>query len=232
MRTHYTVDITPDLAGQSVRVAGWLHEVRDLGGIVFLLLRDREGITQITMVTKRTNPDIVELVRGASKESALLVEGTVKEEPKAPGGYEIIPEKVSILGRADSPLPLDPTGKVKAELDTRLDARFLDVRNPSILSLFVVRHHVLGAAREFLTERGFIEITTPKIVATATEGGTALFPLSYFDREAFLNQSPQLFKQVMIGGGFDNVFEVGPIFRAEEHDTTRHLNEATSIDVE
>ncbi len=127
---------------------------------------------------------------------------------------------------------MDTTGKVNAELDTRLDNRFMDVRRPRVNAVFQIRHQTLSAVRNFLEQEGFLEINTPKVVATATEGGTALFPITYFDTEAFLNQSPQLFKQIMMSGGLDRVFEIGPIFRAEEHDTTRHLNEATSIDIE
>jgi nondiscriminating aspartyl-tRNA synthetase len=215
-----------------VTVAGWVHELRDLGGISFLLLRDRDGIMQVTMPKKKVPPELVERVRSLSRESVVRVEGHVKAEPKAPRGYEIIPYKVELLSAAESPLPLDVTGKVPAELDTRLDARFMDVRLPATRAIFFIRAAVLNEVRAFLGAREFIEIQTPKMVATATEGGTQLFPISYFDREAFLNQSPQLYKQIMMAAGLERVFEVGPIFRAEEHDTRKHLNEVTSIDVE
>ncbi|MGA3359147.1 MAG: aspartate--tRNA(Asn) ligase [Halobacteriota archaeon] len=215
-----------------VTVAGWVHELRDLGGISFLLLRDRDGIMQITIPKKKVPLELVECVRSLSRESVVRVEGHVKAEPKAPQGYEIIPYKVELLSAAESPLPLDVTGKVPAELDTRLDARFMDVRLPATRAIFFIRAAVLNEVRAFLVARDFIEIQTPKMVATATEGGTQLFPISYFDREAFLNQSPQLYKQIMMAAGLERVFEVGPIFRAEEHDTRKHLNEVTSIDVE
>ncbi|MGA7076724.1 MAG: aspartate--tRNA(Asn) ligase [Halobacteriota archaeon] len=215
-----------------VTVAGWVHELRDLGGISFLLLRDRDGIMQITMPKKKVPPELVERVRSLSRESVVRVAGLVKAEPKAPQGYEIIPYEVELLNAAESPLPLDVTGKVPAELDTRLDARFMDVRLPATRAIFFIRATVLDEVRAFLVARDFIEIQTPKMVATATEGGTQLFPISYFDREAFLNQSPQLYKQIMMAAGLERVFEVGPIFRAEEHDTRKHLNEVTSIDVE
>jgi len=215
-----------------VTVAGWVHELRDLGGISFLLLRDRDGIMQITMPKKKVPPELVERVRSLSRESVVRVAGLVKAEPKAPQGYEIIPYEVELLNAAESPLPLDVTGKVPAELDTRLDARFMDVRLPATRAIFFIRATVLNEVRAFLVARDFIEIQTPKMVATATEGGTQLFPISYFDREAFLNQSPQLYKQIMMAAGLERVFEVGPIFRAEEHDTRKHLNEVTSIDVE
>jgi nondiscriminating aspartyl-tRNA synthetase len=215
-----------------VTIAGWVHELRDLGGISFLLLRDRDGIMQITMPKKKVPPELVERVRNLSRESVVRVAGHVKAEPKAPQGIEIIPNEIELLNAAESPLPLDVTGKVPAELDTRLDARFMDVRLPATRAIFFIRAKMLHEVRAFLVARDFIEIQTPKMVATATEGGTQLFPISYFDREAFLNQSPQLYKQIMMAAGLERVFEVGPIFRAEEHDTRKHLNEVTSIDVE
>ncbi len=231
-RTHYTSQVTQEMDGQTVKLAGWVHEIRDLGGIMFLILRDREGMAQLTMFKKTIDPQVLETAKSLSRESVILVEGSVKLEAKAPGGYELVPARIDLLNPAQSPLPMDTTGKVNAELDTRLDNRFMDVRRPRVNAVFQIRHHTLSAVRNFLEQEGFLEINTPKVVATATEGGTALFPITYFDTEAFLNQSPQLFKQIMMSGGMDRVFEIGPIFRAEEHDTTRHLNEATSIDIE
>jgi aspartyl-tRNA synthetase len=232
LRTHYSGDITPEMNGSEVSLAGWAHEVRDLGGILFLVLRDREGFSQITMVTKKTEGAILERVRSISRESVVKVKGLVKKEAKAPRGYEIIPSSIDVLSSSTSPLPLDTTGKVDAELDTRLDSRFMDLRRPASLAVFRIESAVLQSLRSYLTSNGFLEVCTPKIVATATEGGTALFPISYFDKEAFLNQSPQLYKQILMSGGMDRVFEIGPIFRAEEHDTRRHLNEAISVDIE
>jgi len=145
---------------------------------------------------------------------------------------EVVPESVEVIAPADPELPLDPSGKVDAELPTRLDNRTLDLRKPEVKAVFEIRAEVLRAIRERFRELGCSEINTPKIVATGTEGGTELFPITYFGREAFMNQSPQLFKQLMVGSGLEKVFEIGPIFRAEEHNTPRHLNEATSIDFE
>lgn len=232
IRTHYSNQITPEMNGNSVTVSGWAHEIRDLGGITFLVVRDREGLIQVTLFKKTIDKNVLDIVRNVSRESVVLVTGIVKKEAKAPNGYELIPTAVDVLGKADSPLPMDTTGKVDADLDTRLDVRFMDVRRLRTTSIFRIRHLILKSIREYLDREGFIEITTPKVVATATEGGTALFPITYFEREAFLNQSPQLFKQLMMSGGLDRVFEIGPIFRAEEHDTRKHLNEATSIDIE
>jgi aspartyl-tRNA synthetase len=233
LRTHYTSQINPEeLGDQKVTVAGWVHEVRDLGGICFVVLRDREGRAQITLVKKKTDPELLEKARKLVRESVVSITGTVKPEAKAPNGYELIPDEINLINESASPLPMDTTGKVEAELDTRLDSRFIDLRRERTTAIFRIRHEVLRAVRNFLTDNGFIETSSPKVVATATEGGTSLFPITYFDREAFLNQSPQLFKQILMSGGLDRVFEIGPIFRAEEHDTRRHLNEATSIDIE
>ena len=222
-------NIVPDT---DVTVAGWIHELRDLGGIAFLLLRDRDGIMQVTMPKKNVPRDVIEQIRGISRESIIAVSGVVQSEQKAPRGFEIIPYEIDVLNRAESPLPLDVTGKVRAELDTRLDARFIDVRLPGTRAIFMIRAEMLRAVRDFLVSQEFIEIQTPKMVATATEGGTQLFPIAYFEREAFLNQSPQLYKQMMMAAALERVFEIGPIFRAEEHDTRKHLNEVTSIDIE
>jgi nondiscriminating aspartyl-tRNA synthetase len=232
LRTHYSGDITPELDGKEVTLTGFVHETRDLGGIAFLVLRDRKGLAQITLVKKLVGKEMFKAVRSISRESVVLVRGTVKAEQKAPHGFEILPTEVKVLNAAQVPLPLDPTEKVECELDTRLDARFMDIRRPCVLAAFEIESAVLRSLREYFYEQGITEVFTPKIVAAATEGGTDLFPISYFEKEAFLNQSPQLYKQMLMGAGMDRVFEIGPIFRAEEHDTRRHLNEAISIDVE
>ncbi len=231
-RTHYSSQITEELNGKKVKVAGWVYEVKDLGGIKFVWLRDREGIVQITAPKKKVNEEIFLIIPKLNSEDVVAVEGVVNFTPKAKLGFEIIPEKIEILAKAESPLPLDPTGKVKAELDTRLDNRFIDLRKPEVMAIFKIRSNVFKAIREFFYQEGFVEIHTPKIIATATEGGTELFPMKYFERDAFLAQSPQLYKQIMMASGVDRVFEIAPIFRAEEHNTTRHLNEAWSIDAE
>jgi nondiscriminating aspartyl-tRNA synthetase len=231
-RTHYSKEITTELSGEEVTIKGWIHEIRDLGGIIFVLLRDRDGILQITAPSKKVSPELFGEIRELKKESVISVKGTVKESPKAPGGVEIIPLEVELINESKLPLPLDTTEKVRAEIDTRLDSRFLDLRKHNISSIFKIKSRMLHSVRVFLEQNNFIEINTPKLVASATEGGTELFPITYFEREAFLGQSPQLYKQIMMASGFDQVYEIAPIFRAEEHDTLRHLNEAISIDLE
>jgi nondiscriminating aspartyl-tRNA synthetase len=223
-------EVTPGTA--HAEVIGWVHEVRDLGGLTFFLIRDRTGILQVTIPKKKVGPEVLAAIREVSRESLVRVTGSVKAIEKAPGGRELVPDSFALLAKSESPLPLDVAEKVPADLDTRLDARFLDSRRPRVTAIFQIRSAVTRAVYEYLFSRGFVNITTPKIVAAATEGGTELFPIAYFEKEAFLNQSPQLYKQMMMAAGFEKVFEIGPIFRAEEHNTTKHLNEATSIDVE
>lgn len=225
----YSSELSAEMDGEKATVAGWVHEIRDLGGIYFILVRDRDGIIQATLPKSKAN--ILPKHR-ISKESVVLISGNLKKDERAPNGFEIVPTEIKVLSESNSPLPLDVTGKVDAELDTRLDARFMDLRKPNVQKIFRMKDEVLYAARDFLRKEGFIEVNTPKIVSQGAEGGAMLFPISYFDKEAFLNQSPQLYKQILMAAGFDRVYEIGPIFRAEEHDTTRHLNEATSVDIE
>ena len=231
-RTHYSGQITEELNSQKIRVAGWVHEVKDLGGIKFLWIRDKEGIVQVTAPKKKVSEEVFKLIPSLHNEDVISVEGIVNFTPKARLGFELIPEKIILLSKAERPLPLDPTGRVKAELDTRLDNRFMDLRRPEIMAIFKIRSSTFRAVRDFFHNEGFVEIHTPKIIATATEGGTELFSMKYFEKDAFLAQSPQLYKQIMMASGLDRVFEIAPIFRAEEHNTTRHLNEAWSIDGE
>ncbi|MDG5775803.1 aspartate--tRNA(Asn) ligase [Haloarculaceae archaeon H-GB2-1] len=225
----YTADAEP---GDSVTVAGWVHEVRDLGGIAFLILRDSTGKIQVKFEKDEMDDDLVETGLGVHRESVVSVSGDVEEEDRAPTGVEIVPQSLEVISEADPELPLDPSGKVDAELSTRLDNRTLDLRKDEVKAVFEIRAEIQRAVRETFRTHDCTEINTPKIVATGTEGGTELFPITYFGEEAFMNQSPQLFKQLIAGSGVERVFEIGPIFRAEEHNTPRHLNEATSIDFE
>jgi aspartyl-tRNA synthetase (EC 6.1.1.12) len=224
-----TAAVEPDT---TVTVMGWIHEVRDLGGIAFVLVRDRSGQIQVKIEKDALDDALTEQALGMARESVIAVTGSAAEEPRAPTGVEIVPTTIEEVAAAEPALPLDPSGKVDAELSTRLSNRTLDLRRPEVAAIFRIRACVLEAARGVLRDADATEITTPKIVATGTEGGTELFPITYFGEEAFMNQSPQLFKQLIAGSSLERVFEIGPIFRAEEHNTPRHLNEATSIDFE
>ena len=180
MLTKHSSEISEEDVGKEVLLYGWVHEIRDLGGLIFIVLRDREGFVQITLPKKVVPAEIFKSAKKIKRESVIKVVGVVKKEPKAPGGFEIIPSVIEVLNEAETPLPLDVAEKVPAELDTRLDNRFLDLREPRIQAIFRIRHAVFQSIRGFLCNEGFIEVNTPKIVSTATEGGTELFPISYF----------------------------------------------------
>jgi len=230
-RTHYSNMINPSLNGRRVTVFGWVEDVRDLGGITFITLRDREGLLQITVLRKKTPEKILKKIGRIGRQFAIGVKGKVRSHGEAPRGVEVIPEDIKILATATHPLPLDPTGRVPADIDVRLDARVLDLRRPECRAIFKIRHEVVEALRRFFIENGFIEVHTPKIIAAAAEGGAALFPVEYFEQKAFLAQSPELYKE-QLTTVFEKVFEIGTYFRAEESHTRRHLNEFVSVDME
>ncbi len=221
----------PDAVGKEVLMRGWLLRKRDLGGIRFILVRDRDGIFQVTAAKQKSDPELFRAMDSIPLESVVEITGIAKEMKQAPGGVEVVPNRVTIVSRSESPLPLDVTEKVGADIDTRLDNRVVDLRRISTRALFLLRSRVLKYIRQFFDDEGYVEIHTPKIIASASEGGTELFPIAYFEREAFLAQSPQLYKEQLVPV-FEKVWEIGPIFRAESHNTTRHLNESISIDIE
>ncbi len=230
-RTHYSKQLSREYNGKEVTVAGWVEDIRNIGSIAFIILRDREGTLQITAFKKR-DEDLFKKLISLNRESIISVRGTCKANGKVRNGYEIIPEEVEILSLSDAPLPMGVVDKVNVEIDTRLDNRFIDLRREEIKSIFLIRSRLISSAREFFKKNGFVEIHTPKIIASASEGGTDLFKVEYFEEEAYLAQSPQLYKQMMMASGLDRVYEIGWYFRAEEHNTRRHLNESTAVDVE
>lgn len=213
--------------GRRVRLEGWVHNVRKFGGVNFLQLRDRSGITQVVL-----EPEAVEQLSGLQLETVVAVEGTVAEEERAPGGLEIRDAEIEVLVPVTEVLPFEINKKVlKPSLDVFLSNAPVGLRFPGKQATFRIFADLLAGFRDYLVPRGFVEIHTPKLVGSATEGGANVFKLDYFDRAAYLAQSPQIYKQIMVGI-FERVFEIGPAFRAEEHSTVRHLNEYTSLDVE
>jgi len=230
-RTHYSVDVKPELDGQEVTLFGWVQEIRDLGGIRFIILQDREGTIQVTVPRKKVSSEVLSKSDVLQKRYSIGVKGVVKKTEMTRRGIEVIPKEIRIFSTAVLRLPIDITGKTPAHIDVRLDARALDLCQEENLAVFKIQHTVVEAIRNFLFERGFIEAHTPRIIASATEGGAALFPVEYFEKKAFLAQSPQLYKEELVMS-FEKVFEVGPFFRAEESHTRRHLSEFVSIDIE
>ena len=230
-RTHYSVDVKPELDGQEVALFGWVQEIRDLGGIRFVILQDREGTIQVTVPRKKVSSEVLSKSDALQKRYAIGVKGVAKKTEMTLRGVEVIPKDIRIFSTAALRLPIDVTGKTPAHIDVRLDARALDLCQEENVAIFKIQHTAVDAIRNFLFKRGFIEVHTPRIIASATEGGAALFPVEYFEREAFLAQSPQLYKEELVMS-FEKVFEVGPFFRAEESHTRRHLSEFVSIDIE
>ena len=230
-RSHYSVDVKPELDGQEVTLFGWVQEVRDLGGLRFVILQDREGTIQVTVLRKKADAEVVSKADVLQKRFSVGVKGLVKKTDKTTRGVEVVPKEIRVFGVAESQLPIDVTGKTPANLEVRLDARALDLCMEENVATFKVQHVALETIREYLFSRGFLEVHTPRIIASASEGGAALFSIDYFDRKAFLAQSPQLYKEQLVMG-FERVFEVGPFFRAEESHTRQHLSEFVSIDIE
>ncbi len=215
------------MIGKNVVLAGWVHRKRSLGGIEFYDLRDNTGFTQL--VIEGENP-----VERLTVESVVEVTGRVTKEDRSPyGNIEIKVKSIIVLSHAESSLPVSiniPADNVN--LSTILDNRPISVRNPNILFTFKVQSEIVRLFAEFLRVQKFTEIKSPKIISSGTEGGTNIFEVKYFDRVAYLAQSPQFYKQIMVGSGLERVFEIGPVFRAEHHDTIRHLNEYISMDFE
>lgn len=225
--------LTKDLAqqvGQTITIKGWLHKKRLLGGLNFITLRDRTGIAQ----TKIDNKDEVEKLRGLQIGTVLALTGTVVADERAPGGAELhdVVVEVMVPVTDEPPIEIDKPINHKAEnLDTLFEYRVLNVRNLQEQKIFKIRASIVRAMREFLYENEFVEIDTPKLLAEATEGGAEVFKLDYFGKTATLAQSPQFYKQIMVGA-FERVFEIGHSYRAEPSATTRHLTELTMLDIE
>jgi aspartyl/asparaginyl-tRNA synthetase len=216
--------------GQRVTVYGWVNTLRLQRKIQFVLVRDHTGMAQVTHKRSDSGNVLEGLIEhGMPIESAVKVTGMVIDNPVVNlGGLEIIPEMIEVVNQADSPLPInDQTG-----IDQRLDWRFLDLRNPARHLIFEVQTTVEQALREFAYAEGCTELHTPKLMGTASESGAEVFQVKYFDRTAYLAQSPQFYKQMAIASGIDKVFEIGPVFRAEPSFTSRHATEFTGIDAE
>jgi nondiscriminating aspartyl-tRNA synthetase len=228
-KTHWTVEITPELHGREVVVAGWVWELRDLGKIKFLVLRDREGFVQITLKAGRTPDQIFKTFSELGREDVVVVRGVVEASKIAKRGVEIFPLELWVLNKAKS-LPLDIWSET-ADLATRLRWRSVDLKRPRNLAVFSLASRILKEMRNALDEERFVEVFTPKIIVTSTEGGAELFPVLYFERVAYLSQSPQLYKE-QLTASLERVFEIGPAYRAEKHNTDYHLNEFISVDAE
>jgi len=230
-RSHYSDELDSSKDGTKVTVMGWVLTVRGHGNISFVTIRDKNG--DIPIVAKKGDcPDEVrEKLSSLKPHSSISISGIVKASEKSPSGYEIIPSEIRVFSEVQKIPPFEPLAKTVKNIDTRLEVRPIDLRRKVLQDIFKARSRVLTSIRDYFNEQNFTEINTPKIIATATEGGAALFPIFYYNKEAFLAQSPQLYKE-QLTMSFEKVFEIAPIFRAEPSRTNRHLAEAISIDLE
>ena len=210
-----------------VIIKGWIHRIRELGKIAFLLIRDRSGIVQCIVNVKDVD------IKGLKLESVVSISGKVVENKSCKDGLEIQGSSLNVISLVKEDLPIEINKEeIEANLDVILNNRVMSLRNPRMNAIFKIQGVLAQSFSKFLVEEGFSEIFTPKIVAEGTEGGTELFKVQYFDREAYLAQSPQFYKQMMVGAGYERVFEIGHVYRAESHDTKRHVNEFVSLDLE
>lgn len=229
MQRILTSDVS-GLDGKQVLVQGWLHKKRLLGGLTFILLRDRSGVVQIVVQDK----DEVEKLRGAQVGTVLAVKGTVKKEPRAPGGAELHDPKLEIIVEVTDVPPIEVDKQLDhrpENLDTLFEYRPIGLRNLQETAVFKIRAGITKALREYFYQHDFTEVQTPKLLAAATEGGAEVFELDYFGQQATLAQSPQFYKQMLVGV-FERVFEIAPVYRAEPSATTRHMTEYISVDGE
>ena len=224
-KSHDIAELNAAMTGSGVTLAGWIEDLREMGRMTFATLRDASGLCQII-----TRGEVAAKMAGMTRQSVVQVSGVIQETRARDFDFEVAADDVALLAGAVHPLPIDPIGRLRSNIDARLNHRALDMRDQKTAAIFKIRHRVLQATRDHLA-RQFTEITTPKIIGSASEGGANLFSLEYFGQTAYLAQSPQLYKEQMTMG-LERVFEVSSFYRAENSHTGRHLTEFTSIDVE
>ncbi len=215
--------------GQRVTISGWVHDVRLLGGISFVLVRNSQGIVQLAIPKKAVATEVVDLVASLHQEDIITAVGLVKESKVARNGFEIIPDSILVRSTSAVPLPLDPRGVTEASLDTRLSWRSLDLRRPEVAAVFKIEDALVSGFESYLRNKGFIRVFTPSIIGGISEGGAEVFKIDFYGRQAFLRQDPQLHRQLAIAGGLGRVYDMGPSWRAELSHTPRHISEHRTI---
>ena len=225
-RTHLIEELNSSMEGNDVVFGGWVVDLRKLGKMAFLTVRDVTGMCQVIV-----KGDAMSLLEGLNRQSVVRILGKVQASKAKDFDFEVSAIELQVLAKAEYPLPIDPIGRLESDIDNRLNSRALDMRNQKTASIFKLRSQVLASIRETLIKRKFIEINTPKIIGSASEGGADLFSLDYFGKQAYLAQSPQLYKEQMTIG-LERVFEISSFYRAEKSHTGRHLSEFTSVDIE
>lgn len=222
----------PQHLNKEVLLQGWVQEVRNLSKIKFIILRDRTGDMQTLALKADTEPASFELINEVTKESVVEIVGLPKENKESRWGIEVLIKSLKIISKAEVPLPIDNTDKSATNFDKRLDFRFLDTRNIKHAAIFKIRSKIAKILTEFFDKNGFTNINTPKMTKIGVESGAELFEIDYFGQPMYLAQSPQVYKQMFVSGGFERVYEIAPVFRAEQSHTTRHLTEFTGVDFE
>jgi len=225
-RTHLIEELNSSMEGNDVVFGGWVVDLRKLGKMAFLTVRDVTGMCQVIV-----KGDSMSLLEGLNRQSVVRISGKIQASKAKDFDFEVSATEIQILAKAEYPLAIDPIGRLESDIDNRLNSRALDMRNQKTASIFKLRSKVLASIRETLIKRKFIEINTPKIIGSASEGGADLFGLDYFGQQAYLAQSPQLYKEQMTIG-LERVFEISSFYRAEKSHTGRHLSEFTSVDIE
>ena len=231
IRTNYINELLAN-KGKNVIIAGWVENVKELPNLRFVIIRDRTGLAQVTLSKKDSSPDLLSLTEKFNLQDVVSVEGIVPEKQIAKIGPELKPTSIKLLNKSETPLPIDITGTSETQLDTRLDWRVLDLRNPRNHAIMKIEANFMEAAEEFLRNHGVIQVQTPAILGGASEGGSEVFKIDYFGNPAFLRQDPQLHRQLAIAGGLDKIYDLGPSWRAEMSHTPRHLCEHHTFAVE
>ena len=218
---------------KEITIEGFVDNIRDLQYVQFLVVRDSSDKIQVTLEKNESNSKLNEIISNLSIESTVKITGTLlKNEKVKLNGMELIPTKIDVTSKCLEELPLNYKDNSSAKIDTRLNYRFLDLRNEKNILMFKVQTCLINAMRDFVVKNNFIEIHTPKIISTASESGSEVFELKYFDKKAYLAQSPQFYKQMAMSSGFEKVFEIAPAFRAEKSNSYRHATEFNSFDIE
>jgi len=230
----YVNEITEKDESKEVLIKGWVHDVRDLSKVKFLVLRDFSGIIQITGIKGETPEEIFEKMTKIPNESCIEVLGKVKTSKQAPGEREILPKKIEIIVESDSklPIPIVEKGSAETDLSKRLDYRSIDLRKPKNLAIFKIQSALIEGMQKYLSSEGFIQVFTPCIMGIASESGAEVFEIDYFKKRAFLRQDPQLHRQLTIVGGIERLYDIGPSWRAEKSHTVKHLCEHRTCAVE
>ncbi len=231
IKSNYIGELNLGMEGKEVTLAGWVNEVRETAKITFLVLRDTSGMIQVIGKKGEISEALLKSM-SLPKESVIMVKGVLKMSKEAKAGFEIIPTAITDLNPLTEKIPFEVTGKVPIEIDVRLDNRQIDLRRKEPRAIFKIESTMLNTFANILAGRGFQQIRTPCIIAEASEGGAEVFSVVYFEKEAFLAQSPQLYKQLAIVGGMEKVFMIMPVFRAEKSNTVSHVNEITQMDIE